>query len=105
MGNRRLRDPLRRPAFRRVAFSYAVNEMGDWLGLIALSVLVFDRTDSALATAGLFLGTGLLPALPPPVVAARLERPPPRLVLPALYAGEAAAFLALAVLAEHFSLG
>jgi MFS family permease len=104
MSNSRLRDPLRRPAFRRLAFSYAVNEMGDWLGLIALSVLVFDRTDSALATAGLFLGTGVIPALLTPVVVARLERPPPRLVLPAIYAGEAAAFLALALLADHFSL-
>lgn len=78
--------------------------MGDWLGLIALSVLVFDRTDSALATAALFLGTGVVPALLTPVVVARLERPPPRFVLPTLYAGEAAAFLMLALLADHFSL-
>ena len=78
--------------------------MGDWLGLIALSVLVFDRTDSALATAALFLGTGVVPALLTPLVVARLERPPPRFVLPTLYAGEAAAFLALALLADHFSL-
>jgi MFS family permease len=105
MSNPRLRDPLRRPAFRRLAFSYAVNEMGDWLGLIALSVLVFDRTDSALATAALFLGTGVIPALLTPVVVARLERPPPRFVLPTIYAGEAAAFLGLALLADNFSLG
>src|SRR5258706_3990322 len=63
MGSPRLRDPLRRPAFRRLALSYAVNEMGDWLGVIALSVLVFELTDSALATALLFIGTGFLPAL------------------------------------------
>ena len=104
MGNSRLRDPLKRPAFRRLAVSFAINEMGDWLGLIALSVLVFDRTDSAFATAALFLGTGVVPALLTPVVVARLERPPPRFVLPSLYAGEAAAFLALALLADHFSL-
>jgi len=104
VGSARLRDPLRRPAFRRLAISYAINEMGDWLGLIALSVLVFDRTDSALATAALFLGTGVIPALLTPVVVARLERPAPRFVLPAIYAGEAAAFLGLALLAEHFSL-
>ena len=99
-----LRDPLRRPAFRRLAFSYGVNELGDWLGLIALSVLVFEQTDSALATALLFLGTGFLPALLTPVVVARLERPPPRFVLPVIYAGEAAAFGALALLADNFSL-
>jgi len=104
MSSPRLRDPLRRPAFRRLAISYAVNEMGDWLGIVALSVLVFELTDSALATALLFLGTGFLPALLTPIFVARLERPPPRFVLPAIYAGEAAAFGALALLADNFSL-
>ncbi|MGC1852227.1 MAG: hypothetical protein WA687_07295, partial [Solirubrobacterales bacterium] len=104
MGNPRLRDPLRRPAFRRLALSYAVNEMGDWLGVIALSVLVFELTDSALATALLFIGTGFLPALLTPFFVARLERPPPRFVLPAIYAVEAGAFGVLALLAENFSL-
>jgi MFS family permease len=87
-----------------VALSYAVNELGDWLGLIALSVLVFDRTGSAMATALLFLGTGVVPALLTPIFVARLERPPPRYVLPAIYAAEAAAFCALALLSQHFSL-
>jgi len=104
MSTPRLRDPLRRPAFRRLALSYAVNEMGDWLGIVALSVLVFDLTGSALATAALFLGTGFLPALLTPVLVARMERPPPRFALPTIYAGEAAAFGALALLADHFSL-
>jgi len=104
MGSPRLRDPLKRPAFRRLALSYAVNELGDWLGIVALSVLVFDITDSALATALLFIGTQFLPALLTPVAVARLERPPPRFVLPAIYALEAAAFGALALLADHFSL-
>jgi len=36
----RLTDPLRRPLFRRLATTYAVNELGDWMGIIALSVLV-----------------------------------------------------------------
>ena len=79
-------DPLRRPAFRRLAISYAVNELGDWLGIVALSVLVFDLTGSALATAALFLGTRFLPALLAPLLVARAERPPPRFVLPAIYA-------------------
>lgn len=105
MGNPRLRDPLRRPAFRRLAISYGVNEMGDWLGIVALSVLVFELTDSAMATALLFIGTGFLPALMTPFFVARLERPPPRFVLPAIYAAEAAAFGVLALLADHFSLG
>jgi len=99
-----LRAPLRRPAFRRLALSYAVNELGDWLGIVALSILVFDLTGSALATALLFIGTGFLPALLTPLTVARLEGPPPRFVLPAIYAAEAAAFGALALLASHFSL-
>ncbi len=61
MRNPRLTDPLNRPPFRRLATTYAVNELGDWMGIVALSVLVFDRTGSALATAALFLGTRLPP--------------------------------------------
>ncbi len=97
-------DPLRRPTFRRLATSYAVNELGDWMGIVALSVLVYDRTGSALATAVLFLGTSFLPAVLAPVLVARAEQPPPRLVLPVIYAGEAAAFGGLALLSAHFSL-
>jgi MFS family permease len=104
MGSPGLRDPLRRPPFRRLALSYAVNEVGDWLGVVALSVLVFERTGSAMATAALFIGTGFLPALMTPFFVARLERPPPRFVLPSIYAAEAAAFGVLALLAGHFSL-
>jgi MFS family permease len=106
MPRRRLTDPLRRRPFRRLATSYAVNELGDWMGIIALSVLVFDQTDSALATAGLFLGTRFLPALLAPILVARAEAPPPRFSLPVIYCGEAAAFggLALLAAADHFSL-
>jgi MFS family permease len=99
-----LTRPLRRPVFRRLATTYAVNELGDWMGIIALSVLVFDRTDSALATAALFLGTRFVPALLAPILVTRGERPPPRFALPVIYCGEAAAFGALALLATHFSL-
>lgn len=104
MSSPRLRDPLRRPPFRRLAISFAVNEMGDWVGIIALSVLVYELTGSAMATAALFLGTGFLPALMTPFFVARLEGPPPRFVLPTIYAAEAAAFCALALLAANFSL-
>lgn len=100
----RLIDPLRRPLFRRLAASYAVNELGDWMGIIALSVLVFDRTDSALATAALFLGTRFVPALFAPILVTHAERPPPRFALPVIYCGEAAAFGALALLAGNFAL-
>ena len=99
MRRSRLFDPLRRPQFRRLAISYGVNELGDWMGIVALSVLVFDRTGSALATATLFLGTRFLPALIAPILVAKVEQPPPRFALPVIYCGEAAAFGALALLA------
>ncbi|MDX6608867.1 MAG: hypothetical protein QOF85_792 [Solirubrobacterales bacterium] len=99
MRRARLTDPLRKPQFRRLAASYAVNELGDWMGIVALSVLVFDRTGSALATAGLFLGTRFLPALIAPILVAKVEQPPPRFALPVIYCGEAAAFGALALFA------
>jgi MFS family permease len=97
-------SPLRRPLFRRLAASYAINELGDWMGIIALSVLVFDRTESPLATAALFLGTRFLPAVFAPILVAHAEKPPPRFALPLIYCGEAAAFGGLALLAGHFSL-
>jgi MFS family permease len=99
MRSPRLRDPLEKPQFRRLAASYGLNELGDWMGIVALSVLVFDRTGSALATATLFLGTRFLPALVAPILVAKVEQPPPRVALPAIYCGEAAAFGALALLA------
>jgi MFS family permease len=74
------------------------------MGIIALSVLVFDRTGSALATAALFLGTRFLPALFAPLLVAQAEKPPPRFALPMIYCGEAAAFAGLALLVDHFSL-
>lgn len=99
-----LLDPLRRRVFRRLAATYTVNELGDWMGIVALSVLVFEQTDSAFATTGLFLGTRFLPALLAPILVTRGERPPPRFALPVIYCGEAAAFGGLALLAGDFSL-
>ncbi len=98
--------PLRSARFRRLAVSYWVNDLGNWLGEIALAVLVFDRTGSALATAALFLSMRFLPAFLGPLLTVRLERWDGRRSLPLLYLGEALAFVALAALASGaFSLG
>ena len=99
-----LAAPLKRPLFRRLASTYAINELGDWMGLVALSVLVYDETGSALATAALFIGTGFVPALLAPVLVAKVEIPSPRFALPVIYCGEAAVFGGLALLATNFSL-
>lgn len=104
MRSRGLTDPLSRRPFRRLLATYTINEMGDWMAIIALSVLVYERTGSALATSALFLGTRFLPALLAPILVTRSERSPPRFVLPVVYCGEAAAFGGLALLAGSFSL-
>ena len=73
--------PLRLPAFRRLALVRFVDELGDWLGEIALAVLVFDQTGSPLATAALFLalpvraGAGDAAAGRPPRVAPQPRQP------------------------------
>ena len=97
-------SPLRLPGFRQLAAAYTVNELGNWVGEIALAVLVYDETGSPLATAGLFLGMVFAPSLIGQGVIARLEVIGTRRVLPALYLGEALAFLALAATADTFSL-
>ncbi len=96
--------PLRLPAFPSLGLAYLVNELGNWLGEIALALLVFDQTGDPMAVAALFCGMHFAPALLGPPIVARLERHPARVTLPALYAIEAAAFAALALLSSEFSL-
>jgi MFS family permease len=96
--------PLRLPGFRHLTGAYWVNELGNWLGEIALAILVFDQTGSPLAVAALFLAIQFLPAFLAPPLVSRLEALPSRRSLPALYLAEAAAFGALALLSESFVL-
>ena len=96
--------PLGLPGFKSLGLAYLVNELGNWLGEIALAVHVFDQTGSPMATAALFCGMQFLPALLGPPIVARLENLPARLTLPALYAAESAAFGVLALLAHEFVL-
>lgn len=91
--------------FKALAAGYSVNELGNWLGDIALAVLVFDQTRSAIATALLFVGTRFVPALLGPLLVTRVERLAPRASLPLLYGLDALVFAVLALLAAgHFSL-
>jgi hypothetical protein len=96
--------PLSVPAFRRLAVSYGLNELGWSFSTIALAVLVFDRTESALATTLLFVATTCVPALAAPALTARLDRLAVRRALPALYLCEAALFAGLIVLSDRFWL-
>ena len=90
--------PLRHAAFRRLATSYTLNELGWGFGTVALGLVVFDRTHSALAMTGLWICTLLIPALVGPAATAQLDRIGVRRVLPALYVAEAAIFAALALM-------
>ena len=92
--------PLRLPGFPNLGLAYLVNELGNWLGEIALAILVFDQTGSPMATAALFCGMHFAPALLAPPLVARLEALPVRVALPGLYAAEAAAFALLALLVD-----
>ena len=92
------------PVFRRLAFVRFVDEMGDWLGEIALAVLVFDRTGSPMATAALFIALQFVPAFATPPLVARLESLPTRATLAGLNVLQAAVFAGLALLAPSFSL-
>jgi hypothetical protein len=88
---------------RRILLAYTVNELGTWFGYVALALGVYDHTHSAIATAGLFIARGLLPALLAPVLVARVERIDRRGLLAGLYAIEALLTLALAALLWRFS--
>jgi MFS family permease len=97
--------PLRVPGFKVLAGAYSINELGNWLGDIALAVLVFDQTGSALATALLFVGTRFVPGFVAPAIVARVEILRPRTSLPLLYGLDAVVFAGLALIAGHsFSL-
>jgi MFS family permease len=97
-------EPLGLADFRRLGAAYVLNELGNWLGEVALALVVYDRTGSALATAGLFLCSRFLPAFVGPALVARLQHLAPRRSLPALYVAEAAVFGVLAALAGSFTL-
>src|SRR3954468_18613161 len=92
------REILRRPGFAPLAGTYGLSELGDWLTTIALSVLVYDATGSAIATTVLFVCSKFLPAFVAPAVTARIDGVAPRRSLPLLYLLEAAGFAGMAVL-------
>jgi hypothetical protein len=60
--------------FRRLATTYTLNELGWGFGTVALSLLVFEHTHSALATTALWLCTLLVPAFVGPAATAQLDR-------------------------------
>lgn len=98
--------PLAIRPFGRLLASYTVNELGDSVGIVALAILVYDRTGDVAATAALFLAGKFLPAFLAPFLTAKLDQVAVRRSLPWLYGIEAAVFVALAAIADGaFLLG
>lgn len=92
------------PVFRRLLAAYGLNELTWSFGTIALAVLVYRRTGSALGTTAFFLCSQFAPALASPLLVARLTGIDHRRVLRFLYGLEAALFGLLAWMAAHFSI-
>jgi hypothetical protein len=95
---------LKLGAYRRLLAAYTLNELAWGIGSLALAVLVYNRTGSALAAAGYFLCAMFAPALISPAIVARLDQFATRPVLVGLYALEAVIFAILARVAGHFAL-
>jgi predicted MFS family arabinose efflux permease len=99
-----MRAALRLPAFPRLLGAYAVSQLGDWAAEVALAVLVYALTESALAVAVTWLVHRCLLGLGAPLLVARLEGHRPQRLLPALALGQAAIFAALALSAGRAGL-
>src|SRR3954452_25270110 len=91
--------PLAVRPFGRLLSSYTLNELGDSVGIVALAVLVYDRTQKVAPTAAFFIAAKFLPALLAPALTARLDQLPLRKCLPVLYMLEAVVFATLALIA------
>ena len=90
---------------RRIVFAYTINRLGTWFGYVALSIVVFDHTHSAIAVAALLVGGQVLSAFLVPALVARVEASSAPSRLSALYLFEAALTAGLAlVVSVHFSL-
>lgn len=99
-----MRQVVQLPAYRRLLTAYTLNELAVSVGSLALAVLVYRRTGSAVGATGFFLCSQFAPAFFSPWLVARLDRRPPRNVLPVLYLIEAVLFGVLAWFSRHFNL-
>src|SRR4051812_14869789 len=94
---RALRRPLQHREFRLLWMAQVGSDLGDWIGRVALSILVFERTGSAVTTA-LVTTVSVLPYVGlGPVLTAKLSRFHRRSVLVGSDLGRAALFALLAV--------
>jgi MFS family permease len=99
-----VQSTLKSPRLRRILVAYTANRLGSWVGLVALSLAVFDHTHSAFAVAALLFAWQAVPALLTSAVVARVEASARRSELSGLYVFEAITTAALAILLWHFWL-
>ena len=66
--------PLQLPAYRRLLSAYSINNLGDWLGEIALSLLILHETGSVLAVTALWVLGRFVPGLLAPLTVSALDR-------------------------------
>ncbi len=92
------------PGYRRLLLAYSLNELAWSVGTLALSILVYRRTGSALGATAFFICSQVVPAIFSPVVVSRVDQRAPRRILPLLYLLEAVLFAVLAWLTSRFSL-
>ena len=90
--------PLGVRPFGRLLASYTVNDIGDAIGVVALAVLVYDRTQAVAPTAAFFMFAKFLPALVAPALTARLDQLALRRALPVIYLLEAVVFATLYIM-------
>lgn len=96
---------LKLPAYRRLLAAYGLTEIAWTIVSLALALLVYRRTGSALGAALFFICAQFIPAFLSPSLVARLDRRATRQVLAALYAFEAGLFLLLAWAVDHLGVG
>jgi MFS family permease len=97
-------SPLRSRQLRRILVAYTINRLGSWVGLVALSLAVFDHTHSPLAVAALLFAWQAVPAFLVPALVARVEASSRRSELSGLYFFEALSTVALVIFLSHFWL-
>jgi MFS family permease len=99
-----VRSALTTPRLRRIFIAYVVNRLGSWMGYVALALVVYDHTHSALAVAALLVSAEALPAFVVPMLVAWVESSPRNFELSGLYLFEGVVTVAIAVLIGHFWL-
>lgn len=95
---------LKLRGYRRLLTSSLLNGLAVSIGTVALSLLVYRRTGSALGATGFFLCAQFGPAFVSPFVISKLDQRSARAALVTLYALEAAIFGLLAAVVNHFTL-